>query len=413
MKVVTLHWLFHLRKFVSFIEKDEIMDKRHISRIITISLTIFAMLFGAGNLMFPLRIGMQSGGLTLLGFLGFALSGVMLPVIGLMAIVAFNGNYNQYFGRLGNSLGQVFIFICMLVIGPVIAMPRIVLLSYEMAQPFLPTMPPLCFSLLFSFCVFIATFRPGKLLDIIGKFLSPLKVVSVLSIIIIGVLTGSFPEPSSMTAGEVFTNGFNYGYVTLDVLGSIFFGSIIFAMLTKYATAEDKMSNKEAVKVAGVSGCLAALLLGGVYLGMTYLGAFHGHGLEMLNDGAIFSQISFRVLGSYGAAFMAATVCLACFVTIVSLTAVVAEYVQVKLGKKVSYTQAVVGVLGATSLITSVGLTQVLDKSTPFIFFFYPLIIVITICNLLYKLTGFSWIHVPVALTGLIWIVQKLFAVGL
>jgi LIVCS family branched-chain amino acid:cation transporter len=371
------------------------------SWIFTVTLTIFAMLFGAGNLMLPLRIGLQSGEFTLLGFLGFACTGIILPMLGLLAIVAFEGSYRNFFGRLGNTLAELFIFTSMLIIGPMIAIPRIIMLSYEMLSPFLPVMSPLTFALIFAALVFAATFRPGKLLMIIGKILSPLKVITIITIILLGVFSGKAPVPMVATAREVFMGGFNYGYVTLDVLGSIFFGSIIVTLMTKYSVGSQKMGMNQVVRIAGISSIFAGLLLGGVYLGMTLLGAYHGHGLEHLNDGAIFSQISFRVLGHYGAAFIGLTVFLACFTTTVSLAAVLGEYIQVKAGKRVSYAQAVFGLMLTCAIVASAGLAAIMQYSLPFVFFFYPMIIVITLCNLAYKAFGFKFIKVPLLLTAL------------
>lgn len=388
------------------------MTKNFSQRIYLTSLTIFAMLFGAGNLMFPLRVGIEAGSQTIWGLAGFILTGVLLPLLGLLAIVAFNGDYREFFGRVGKIPGFLLVLYCMMVVGPFVVMPRIVALSYEMLQPFLPEMSVLFFATIFLSLVFLATYRPGKLLDIIGKVLSPLKVTSLFIIIIWGLVTGNAAVPSYEPVLKLFYQGAMYGYHTLDLLGAIFFGSIVVALLTSYAQPGEKTSIHNAVKVAAVSGIFAALLLAAMYAGMSFLAAFHGHGLGHLNEGQIFSAISFRILGQYGAALIGLTVFLACFTTTVSLSAVVGDYVRVELfDSKITYPMALVIVLGICAFIARHGLSAILHFSVPFILASYPVFIVITICNILYKLWGFKYIKIPVALTVIILIWRSIYAI--
>lgn len=364
------------------------------------SLTIFAMLFGAGNLIFPIRVGMESGNKVFWGLSGFLLTGVILPLLGLLAIVAFHGHYKTFFARVGKVPGFFLTLFCMMVIGPFVVMPRIIGLSYEMLQPFLPTMSMLVFSLIFLVLVFAATYKPSRLLDIIGKFLSPLKVLSIVTIVVIGVLKNGNAQAIQVSSRELFLKGMHDGYYTLDLLGTIFFGSIIVTLLTRYAHSDEKSSMRDAVKITAYSSIFAALLLTGVYLGMGYLGAYHGAGLEHLNEGQIFSAITFRVLGCYGAALIGFTVFLACFTTTVSLTAVVGDYVRTELlANKISYQNAVVIILAICAIIARNGLATILHYSAPFIVASYPIFIVITICNILYKLFDIKLIKIPVAIT--------------
>ena len=159
----------------------------------------------------------------------------------------------------------------------------------------------------------------------------------------------------------------------------------------------------DAVKIAGISGVCAALLLGGVYVGMSYLGAFHGEGLECLNEGQIFSAVCFRVLGSYGAALIAFTVFIACFVTAVSLAAVVTDYVRRDIFReRITYVQSLLIVLTICAFFSYFGLSAILKYSIPVIVASYPLFIVLTICNGLYKLCGFKYVKLPVAITAVI-----------
>src|ERR1700754_5063066 len=108
------------------------------SHVVEIGLAIFSMLFGAGNLMYPLQVGIESADKNIWGIIGFMLTAVCLPVLGFVSMILFNGNYNAFFKRLGSVAGSLLIFACMVVIGPLIGIPRITTLSHTMTAPFLP-----------------------------------------------------------------------------------------------------------------------------------------------------------------------------------------------------------------------------------------------------------------------------------
>src|SRR3989304_6237810 len=88
---------------------------------ITVGLAIFSMLFGAGNLIFPLMVGIESGCHNSFGMAGFILTAVCLPLAGLISMILFDGNYQAFFERVGKRLGRFMIFICMVIIGPYLA----------------------------------------------------------------------------------------------------------------------------------------------------------------------------------------------------------------------------------------------------------------------------------------------------
>ncbi len=383
------------------------MQSQQLKKILQTSLVIFAMLFGAGNLIFPLKVGLISGDKTMWGLTGFIVTGVLLPLLGLLTIIAFDGDYNAFFGRVGKIPGAALTFFCMMTLGPLIVMPRIIGLSYEMLSPFLPSIPVWLFSAIFLGLVFAVTYKPRRLLDIIGKFLSPLKVASLVLIITVGLVKCGTRLPSEFSGWSLFATGANYGYKTLDLLGTIFFGSIIVKLLS--ITPEFKLSIKERIKTAALAGIGAATLLGLVYVGMGFLAAFNGVGLEHVNEGQLFSMISFRVLGVYGAALIGFTVFLACFTTTVALTAVVTEYVQVNmLHNKCTYLSVLIGVLATTFVPASLGLSAILQFSGPIIEAMYPVIIVVSVCNALYKIFDFKMIKVPVLISFIFVIIKAI-----
>lgn len=373
------------------------------SEIVVVGLAIFSMLFGAGNLMYPIGVGIASGKYTAFGMAGLLLTAVVLPLIGLISMILFDGDYQAFFDRMGKSIGALLVFACMLIIGPVIAIPRIVTLSYEMMSPFLPSMPIFIFSLLFLGITFLLTYRENKIVDVLGKFISPTLLVALLIIIFKGIFSAGSAVEATAGPRQLFLESFRTGFETLDLLGALFFGSIILHILKNSFAKANKVSQKQLALIGLYAGLLGISLLGLVYIGMSFLGAFHGHGLDG-NLGQLFSLVSFRVIGTYGAFVVGVAVLMACLSTSIALSAVIGEYAHTNIfRKKISYVSCLSIVLLLCIPLSVYGLDAVLRLTAgPIIDIGYPIIIAITFCNIANKLWNFKPIKIPVALVGLI-----------
>jgi len=160
------------------------MKKLFQSDILAIGLAIFSMFFGAGNLMYPIKVGINSGSKIFFGMSGFLITSIILPLLGLVAMILFEGNYKNFFGRLGKIPGTFLLTSCILIIGPLIGIPRIVTLSYTMMSPFIPNMSLYLFTLLFLGFTFICTYKESKIVNLLGKYISPALLISLLIIIV-------------------------------------------------------------------------------------------------------------------------------------------------------------------------------------------------------------------------------------
>jgi branched-chain amino acid:cation transporter, LIVCS family len=377
-------------------------------------LAIFAMFFGAGNLIFPLRSGLMAGQHYTWAALGFLITGICFPFMGLIASILFDGDYERFFNRLGTIAGSLLLLFCMLVIGPMIAMPRITTLSYVMIEPFLPEIPLFLFSILFLLLTFFATYRESKILDLLGYVISPLKFLSLMIIIVVGLMTGTTTTESSLTSLQSFIYAFIDGYKTLDVLGGIVFGSIILTLLKRRSHDRgEQTSNKQLAAEAFHAGLIGITILGCIYCCMVYLGAYFGRGFESANEGELFSAISFAILGKRGAAVIAIAVLMACYSTIIALTAVFSEYLEKTICQnRISYLNALLLTLGATLVTSNFGLTKILQFSGPLIDIIYPSLIVLTALNIGYALFNFKPVKLLVFATLITSIAHYFFYVG-
>lgn len=371
------------------------------SILVTTSLAIFSMFFGAGNLMFPIMVGLDAGQQNLTAMLGFIITAIMLPTLGLYSIILFNGDYKAFFNRLGQVPGALMALACLLTIGPLIAMPRIVTLSHTMISPFIPAMSLPVFSILFLGITFLATVKENRIMDILGYVISPALLISLSIIIIKALVTGGHTHTYNVPALELIWKNMKYGYRTLDVLGGIFFASIVLAILKQnFAEKNNKTDQQQLALISLKAGTIGTALLGIVYVGLSYLGAYFGSDIVVLNEGQLFSAISFRVLGSHGALVISTAVLMACFSTIIALSAIVAEYLhQTLFNGKLSYVAALVITLAATFFTSNFGLNAILKYSGPFIDVAYPALIVLVFCNIAYKVFGFKPVKLPVLAT--------------
>lgn len=386
------------------------MKNKPYSHIITVGLAIFSMFFGAGNLMYPLDVGLHAGTNNLYGMLGFILTAVCLPLAGLIAMILFDGNYESFFGRLGTSVGNFIILLSILIIGPVIAIPRIVTLSHTMIAPFMPiellqTITPqssFIFAFIFLGITFLATFRENRIVDLLGKVISPLLLISLIVIIAKGLLTAETAVPALVNPWQAFKINFIRGYETLDLLGGIFFSSIVIHIL-KNTVGGMVGFNRNRLAIIGLkAGALGVSLLALVYLGMSFLSLYHGHGLVPSSD--LFRVLSYRILGTHGALVIGTAVLMACFSTSIALAAVVGEYFHLTVfNRKVSYELSLLIVLLLCIPLSTFGLDQVRALTGgPLVYVGYPAIVTLTLCNLAYKTIGFTPVKLPVAATFLI-----------
>jgi len=373
------------------------------SGIWTIGLAIFSMLFGAGNIMYPIKCGVVTGTQNYIGIIGFILTGVLLPIIGLITMILFDGNYKKFFNRIGKTPGSLAILYCMLIIGPLIAMPRCITVPFEMLQPFMPGMTISMFSVIFAMVSFLMTYKESKILSLLGNIVSPLLLTSLVIIAAKGLWQAETMSEQTSAVTDVFIKQLTHGFQTLDLLGGLFFAYIVLRIL-KGNRSSDQIKHKELANISLQSGVIAGILLTCVYVAFSYLGAFYGNLVTTdMNGAAMFRVISLHILNKHSILIIMTAVLMACLSTITALAAVFAEYMHHELtNKKVNYAACLTITILVTTFISNFGLDKILYYSELPINIGYPIIIAITVCNLMHSLFGFKYIKTPVAITAII-----------
>lgn len=349
--------------------------------IIIIGFALFAMFFGSGNLIFPPYLGRLVGGKYLLACIGFTVMGVGLPLLGVMATAKVGGQFENVARRVGKGFDVVLMTALVLAIGPFLAIPRTAATTFEMSiRPFLPGISPILVLALY-FCInLFFVFKPGKVVDLIGKFLTPALLVILAVIISKGVFSPIGPLTEN-TMNHVLTGALIEGYQTMDALAAICFGGLI----VKTIGEKGYTNNKQIIKMTLKASLIALVGLGIIYGGLIFVGAHTSTIVGEFEKTALVIEITRSLLGEMGAAFLALAVGLACLTTSIGLTTTGANYFS-KLSKgRLSYNVVAIFISLLSFGIALLGVDNIVVLTLPVLKILYPIIIVLVALTLIGK----------------------------
>lgn len=358
------------------------------TNIVGTGLAMFSMFFGAGNVVFPLALGQVAQDQNTFAIIGMLITAVGVPFAGLVAMALFDGNYKSFFGRIGKVPGFLLTAVILGLIGPFGAIPRCIALSYSTAKMFLNTVPLPAFSIVACVVIWLFTFRKNRIVDTLGYVLTPLLLGSLGIIIIVGLINAPEAPITGHETISIFLKGLMDGYQTMDLLGAFFFSSVVLASLKKTININEKNYTHQLMRTTLLAAVIGAGLLALVYIGFSYLAAFHSEALSNVRSDELISIIAVHVLGSNAAIVACAAVSLACLTTAIALSAVFAEFVQKDiLFNKVSYGAALIGTLTAAFFVSTLNFTGIAAFLTPILQVCYPGLIILCIVNIYYKLS--------------------------
>lgn len=371
------------------------------SKIVSAGIAMFAMLFGAGNVVFPLILGRDVGDKVWFGLLGFVIMAVVVPLVGLISTMLCDGDYKKLLGKLGKIPGSLIALVCMIIIGPFALAARCVTISFASIRPYFEV-SLLAYSIIAAVIIFIFTMNKNAVIDILGKFLGPIKL-GLLSIIVLkGLFSSGAAMENAITATESLTTGLLTGYGTADLLGTIFFSGLILSGL-KRGYEGGALDYKKLAIIGLKAGSVGAILLGLVYTGFCLAAANLGSQLVGVERGDIFSAIAQLVLGNVGGLLANMTVAVATLTTAIALNVVFATYMSEEVcGGKVNYRVALMVSILITGIMSNLGFSGIMYLVGPVIFTLYPALIVLALVNIAQVLYGFEWIKLPVFATFLL-----------
>lgn len=355
---------------------------------------LFGLFFGAGNLIFPVHMGQAAGARSVVASVGFVITGVGLPLLGVAAMgLSRSESLAELAGQVGKGYGVFFTVLLYLTIGPCFAIPRCATTSFTVGvEPLLGGVGEKMWLMIFSFVFFLLvlffSLRPSGILTWVGRIINPVFLI-FLSMLVIASLINPMAQVSQIApegdyAVRPFLTGFLEGYNTMDTLAALAFGITIVQVLRQLGLKKPE----DIAKSTCLSGLFSCLLMALIYALITWMGAQSRGGYPLsANGGIALADIAHHYFGRAGQLILAATVTLACLKTSIGLVTSCAETFSL-LFPKVGY-RVWTWIFSLFPLaVSSLGLTTIIGFSLPILMFLYPLSITLILLSLFGDLFG-------------------------
>lgn len=345
--------------------------------VLILGFALFAMFFGAGNLIFPPSLGIDMGKDWLVAGIGFLVTGVGLPLLGVLAFTKV-GRLEDFSVKISSRFNTLYCTALVFVIGPLFAIPRTGSTTFEMGVlPSFPNVNPLVLSIITSTVFFgitlILVIKESKITDIIGKFLTPVILIILAAIAFLGI-TGDIGTPIDKNITGVFAKGFVSGYQTMDALASVIFGVVIVKGLEGKGIVEEK---EQRYFLSG-SALIAAIGLGLIYFSLMYLGGkVSGVGAFSTTSAALY--LAEITLGSAGKIAFGICVATACLTTSVGLVAIASDWFA--RFTPISYKMWAVIICVFSGVMAIGGVDFIIKLSIPVLCILYPVTIILILLN--------------------------------
>lgn len=350
-----------------------------------IGFALFAMFFGAGNLIFPPYLGLLAGNKGAAAAAGFLVAGVGLPLLGILACGKMGGTFIQMTGRVGTRFSLLTTSCLILAIGPMLAIPRVAATTYELAiQPHLPWMPPVIAAVIFFAVAVAFVLRPRTVVDNVGKILTPGLLV-LLAVIIFKAIF--FPIGSTVDTAfqKPFSSSLLEGYQTMDAMAAVIFAGIILS-----AAKAKGYRGKDLTGIIVRAGVVAAVGLSFVYGGLLHMGTQASSLFPAeISRTTLLMKLTQLELGGAGGLVLGLVVALACLTTAIGLLATSAGYFSHYLfNDRISYQSLAVFMAVVSAGIAVFGVDAIVQFSAPVLTVLYPVVITLIVLTLMGPAVG-------------------------
>ena len=378
--------------------------------ILLTGFALFAMLFGAGNLIFPPMLGYETSSSWIPTMLAFIITGVGFPFLGILSVSIAGNGIKDFANRVSPTFSKIFAIISILAIGPMLAIPRTGATAYEIT--FLHNgMNNTIYKYIYLICYFgiviLFSLRASKVIERDGKILTPILLLLLFLIIVKGIFfSGLSIKPDIYP--HAFKKGFLEGYQTMDTIASIAYAGIILKAIKNGRNLTQKQEFSFLIK----AGLVAILSLALIYGGFALVGA-KMHSVLVTNDKIeLLVKTTSYLLGNYGNLVLAICVAGACLTTAIGLVATVGEFFSSITSFK--YEKIVIFTVIISFLLSILGVESIIRISVPILVFIYPVMISLIILNLFGKYIKNDYVYKGVVLfTGIIGLIESLASIGI
>ena len=379
------------------------MKKKLLDTII-IGFALFAIFFGAGNLIFPPYLGVTAGENWGIATFAFLISDPLLSIIAVMVVAALGGSALNVGRRVHPLFASALAAICVLLIGPIFAVPRTGASTHEIfVQSYFPDAPQWITSLVFFGIVLWITYKENSVMDAIGKYLTP-----ILLFILFLIFVGAVLQPNASFAATdrtgLFAQGFKEGYQTMDVLGA----PLLAGVVMKDITRRGYLNKKDQFRMMFGVGIVAFILLALVYSTLAYSGASMSTVIDSTAQrAAMLTTIVKNLLGSWGQLAMGLAVCFACLTTAIGLTTTCGQYFEEVSKGKISYKKTILVTVAVEFIISLVGVDSLINLAVPVLTFIFPIMIALILFSAFDQYIPYDWTYLGAVVgAGIVGLVQ-------
>lgn len=388
-----------LAGFFVFGENMEIVKGIFRANFFTTGLAMFAMFFGSGNLVFPVGIGKMVGEEVAWAIFGLFITAVLIPFSTLCLMLLFNGDYDQFFSKIGVVPGKIVAFTTLLLIGPFGVLPRCIAFSYSTFSIYFSSISLPIYAVISCVLIFILTVKENDVVGILGNFLTPILLFSLAMMIVKGLMMETIPDTSLVHAGPLSTIklGFLEGYKTFDIFAALFFsGAIIPAFRNVLGDKLDQCQGS-LMKLAIKSSLVGMAILLVVYGGLGLIAARFGGALIDIPPEKLLGHIANIVMGKTAGLVANSIVSLACLTTAISLALVSAKFIKREIFReRVSYLSSLLLTMVISLVFSLLGFNGIMRMVMPLLMVMCPSVITLVMMNALNYFFGFKYVRTPV-----------------
>ena len=366
------------------------MSRKKITDIIICGFALFAIFFGAGNLIFPPYLGVISGNNWGIANIAFLLSDPLLPILGVIVTALLGGQATDLGKRVSNHFSIIIGAISIILIGPLFAVPRTGATTHEIfVQSFVPTAPQWITSLIFFGLTLYIAIHSHTVIDAIGKYLTPI-LLFILLLVFIAAVVQPYAGLQTTTSAGLFSQSFKEGYQTMDALGAALMAGVVISDLTRRGYTEKKEQHQMMFGVGIVSFILLAL----VYSSLTYAGATVSTVYDStVQRPALLIGLIEQLLGSFGKVAMGIAVSFACLTTSVGLITTCGHYFSTLTNGKLEYKKIVVVSVVLSFLLSLLGVDALLQLAVPVLSAIYPMVIALIFLSIFDRYIVYNWTY--------------------
>ena len=366
------------------------MSRKKIIDIIICGFALFAIFFGAGNLIFPPYLGVISGNNWGIANIAFLLSDPLLPILGVIVTALLGGQATDLGKRVSKHFSIIIGAISIILIGPLFAVPRTGATTHEIfVQSFVPSAPQWITSLIFFGLTLYIAIHSHTVIDAIGKYLTPILLFILLLVFIAAVVQPNASFQTTTSAG-LFSQSFKEGYQTMDALGAALMAGVVISDLTRRGYTEKKEQHQMMFGVGIVSFILLAL----VYSSLTYAGATVSTVYDStVQRPALLIGLIEQLLGSFGKVAMGIAVSFACLTTSVGLITTCGHYFSTLTNGKLEYKKIVVVSVVISFLLSLLGVDALLQLAVPVLSAIYPMVIALIFLSIFDRYIVYNWTY--------------------